>query len=53
MIVTYLYYPYGGYFVVRDVLIDVYVTPFLCACSDQTSILGLVRGMCLLGGVIL
>jgi hypothetical protein len=29
-----------------------YVTPFLCACSDQTSMIGLMRGMCALVGVI-
>jgi hypothetical protein len=30
---------------VSDVWVDVYVTPFLYASSDQTSMLGLVRGM--------
>jgi hypothetical protein len=38
---------------VLDVWIDVYVTLPMCACSDQTSTLGLVRGLCALGGVIL
>jgi hypothetical protein len=27
-----------------DVWVDVYVTPFLCACSDQTTLLGLCEG---------
>jgi hypothetical protein len=34
--------------VVLDVLIDVYVIPFLYACSDQTSMLWLMKGnMCI------
>jgi hypothetical protein len=37
---------------VLDVWIDVYVTPCLCAYFDHTSMLGLVRGMCALGGVV-
>jgi hypothetical protein len=37
---------------VSDVWVDVYVTPFLCACSNQTSMLGFVRGMCALVGVM-
>jgi hypothetical protein len=37
---------------VLDVWVDVYVTPFLYACSDQTTMLGLVKGMCALVGVI-
>jgi hypothetical protein len=31
---------------VSDVWVYVYVTPFMCACSDQTSMPGLVRGIC-------
>jgi hypothetical protein len=37
---------------VSDVWVDVYITQFLYACSDQTSMLGLVRGMHALVGVI-
>jgi hypothetical protein len=39
--------------VALDVLIDVYVTPFLYASSDETSKLGRVSEMCVLGIVIL
>jgi hypothetical protein len=39
--------------IVLDVWIDVYVTPFLYARSNQTSMLELMRGMCTLDGVIL
>jgi hypothetical protein len=39
--------------VVLDIWIDVYVTPFLYAHSYQTRMLGLMRGMCALDGVIL
>jgi hypothetical protein len=37
---------------VSNVRVDAYVTLFLCSCSDPTSMLGLVRGMCALVGVI-
>jgi hypothetical protein len=37
---------------VLDVWIEVYVTPFLYACYDQTSMLELMRGMCALVRVI-
>jgi hypothetical protein len=38
---------------VLDVWVDVYVTLFLCSCSDQTSMLVRVGGMCVLVGAIL
>jgi hypothetical protein len=37
---------------VSNVRVDAYVTLFLCSCSDPTSMLGLVRGMYALVGVI-
>jgi hypothetical protein len=39
--------------VVLDVWIDIYVNMLLYACSNQTSLLGLVRGTCALDGIIL
>jgi hypothetical protein len=32
--------------VIFDVLIDIYVTAFLYACSDKTSMLGRMWGIC-------
>jgi hypothetical protein len=38
---------------VLDIWVYVFVNPFLCACSDQTGMLGRVWGMCALVGAIL